>query len=81
MVSSCGIILTKNILYFFSQQVKLSVPNFPQDPSKGSHEIAFEKTIFIEQTDFKEVRLMLTKISVFQLKVMIHVTLKCSDLH
>lgn len=39
----------------FDKQVKLSVPNFPQDPSKGSHEIAFEKTIFIEQSDFKEV--------------------------
>lgn len=36
------------------KQVKLSVPNFPQDPSKGNHEISFGKTIFIEQTDFKE---------------------------
>jgi len=35
--------------------VKLDVPNFPQDPSKGNHEISFGKTIYIEQSDFKEV--------------------------
>ena len=52
-----------HIVAIFSQQVKLSVPNFPQDPSKGNHEIAFEKTIFIEQSDFKEVRLMLKNMS------------------
>lgn len=39
----------------FDEKVKLNVANFPQDPSKGSHEISFGKTIYIEQTDFKEV--------------------------
>ncbi|KAM7442173.1 putative glutamine--tRNA ligase, partial [Porites harrisoni] len=39
----------------FDKQVTLSVANFPQDPSKGNHEIPFGKTIFIEQSDFKEV--------------------------
>lgn len=39
----------------FDKEVKLNVANFPQDPSKGSHEISFGKTIFIEQSDFKEV--------------------------
>lgn len=33
----------------------MNVPNFPQDPSKGSHEVSFGKTLYIEQTDFKEV--------------------------
>ncbi|XP_067024139.1 glutamine--tRNA ligase-like [Acropora muricata] len=39
----------------FNKQIKLNVPNFPQDPSKGSHEVSFGKTLYIEQTDFKEV--------------------------
>lgn len=39
----------------FDEKVKLNVANFPQDPSKGSHAISFGKTIYIEQTDFKEV--------------------------
>ncbi|CAH3145871.1 unnamed protein product [Porites evermanni] len=39
----------------FDKQGTLSVANFPQDPSKGNHEIPFGKTIFIEQSDFKEV--------------------------
>lgn len=31
------------------------VPNFPDDPSKGSYTAQFDRTIFIERSDFKEV--------------------------
>ncbi|KAK6632385.1 hypothetical protein RUM44_007427 [Polyplax serrata] len=30
------------------------VPNFPDDPSKGSYTAQFDRTIFIERSDFKE---------------------------
>ena len=33
---------------------KISVPNFPDAPEKGSHEIDFSDTIYIEQEDFME---------------------------
>lgn len=33
----------------------VSVPNFPADERRGSHEVPFTKVIFIEQSDFKEV--------------------------
>lgn len=31
----------------------IDVPNFPDDPSRGYHKIAFGNPLFIEQTDFK----------------------------
>ncbi|XP_068108759.1 glutamine--tRNA ligase [Hyperolius riggenbachi] len=31
------------------------VPNFPADESKGSHTVPFSSTVYIEQTDFREV--------------------------
>lgn len=34
--------------------MKLTVPDFPADEKKSSHEIAFDRVIYIEQTDFKE---------------------------
>ena len=34
---------------------KLSVPDFPDAPDKGSHEISFSDVIFIEKDDFMEV--------------------------
>jgi glutaminyl-tRNA synthetase len=37
--------------------IQLSVPNFPQEPSRGSHNVTFAKDIYIEASDFKEVRL------------------------
>lgn len=37
-------------------QTEIRVPNFPADESKGSHVVPFSKTIFIEQSDFREVR-------------------------
>ena len=33
---------------------KFSVPDFPESPDKGSHEIPFDRTIYIERSDFKE---------------------------
>ena len=32
----------------------VKVPNFPADESKGVHEVPFQKTLFIERTDFRE---------------------------
>jgi len=34
---------------------KLSIPDFPDNPEKGSHEIAFSDSVFIEKDDFMEV--------------------------
>lgn len=34
---------------------KISVPDFPDTPEKGSHEIAFSDVIYIEKDDFMEV--------------------------
>ncbi|XP_071081641.1 glutamine--tRNA ligase-like [Haliotis cracherodii] len=33
---------------------EVSVPNFPADEKKGSHKVPLRKTIFIEQSDFRE---------------------------
>lgn len=38
----------------FDKAQTLVIPNFPNDPSLGSHEIVFDKVIYIEQSDFKE---------------------------
>ncbi|XP_043501637.1 probable glutamine--tRNA ligase [Polistes fuscatus] len=38
-----------------SQALKLSVPNFPNAPEKGHHEITFDKIVYIEASDFREV--------------------------
>lgn len=35
---------------------QVSVPNFPAEPSKGSHIVPFEELIYIDADDFKEVR-------------------------
>ena len=46
--------LKVNILNFpGSGLVKLNVPDFPDFPDKSSHTIAFAKTVYIEQSDFK----------------------------
>lgn len=36
-------------------QSELKVPDFPVDESRGSHAVPFSRTIFIEQSDFREV--------------------------
>lgn len=32
----------------------IDVPNFPSDPSKGTHKVVFDKVVYIERSDFKE---------------------------
>lgn len=41
----------------FSQEkaIKLTAPDFPNEPEKGHHEIVFDEIVYIEATDFKEV--------------------------
>ena len=39
---------------FFQSDVQ--VPNFPADEAKGSHVVPFTNIVFIEQSDFREVR-------------------------
>ncbi|RXN12612.1 glutamine--tRNA ligase [Labeo rohita] len=38
-----------------SAQKEVRVPDFPANEAKGSHVVPFSKTIFIEQSDFREV--------------------------
>ncbi|KAL1464363.1 hypothetical protein WDU94_004015 [Cyamophila willieti] len=47
--------LPLNIINFdqLNTETKISVPDFPNDASKGSHEIHFDRTIYIEKSDFK----------------------------
>lgn len=33
----------------------IQVPNFPANESKGFHSVSFKETLYIEQSDFKEV--------------------------
>lgn len=34
----------------------IQVPNFPNDPQQGFHFVPFDRELYIERTDFKEVR-------------------------
>ncbi|KAJ0179362.1 hypothetical protein K1T71_005074 [Dendrolimus kikuchii] len=34
--------------------IQVNVPDFPNEPEKGSHSVIFNKTIYIETNDFKE---------------------------
>lgn len=47
--------LTLNIVNFDQLNIdtKFTVPDFPNDTSKGSHDIQFDRTIYIEKSDFK----------------------------
>ncbi|XP_063379722.1 probable glutamine--tRNA ligase isoform X1 [Cydia fagiglandana] len=38
----------------FAKPVSVSVPNFPNEPEKGSHEAVFSRVIYIEAADFTE---------------------------
>ena len=31
------------------------MPNFPADESRGFHKVPFQSTVYIEETDFREV--------------------------
>ncbi|KAJ6668128.1 hypothetical protein lerEdw1_015505 [Lerista edwardsae] len=35
--------------------IEVHVPNFPADESKGFHKVPFQSTVYIEQSDFREV--------------------------
>lgn len=35
--------------------IEVSVPNFPNDASKGSHTVQFDRVIYIEKKDFRKV--------------------------
>ncbi|XP_049818642.1 probable glutamine--tRNA ligase [Aethina tumida] len=35
--------------------LKVNVPNFPNNPELGSHEVTFDKVLYIEKTDFIEI--------------------------
>jgi len=37
-----------------NKNTSLSVPDFPEFPDKGTHNVAFDETIYIERSDFKE---------------------------
>lgn len=43
------------VIYINIFQVKLQVPNIPNDASAGNHEIPFSNIIYIDREDFKEV--------------------------
>lgn len=34
--------------------IQVSVPDFPNEPEKGSHTVVFNKILYIEASDFKE---------------------------
>ena len=36
--------------------LELTVPNFPANKSRGSHQIKFHSVIYIEKSDFNEVK-------------------------
>lgn len=36
------------------KSTQVNVPDFPNEPEKGSHSVVFDKVIYIEATDFKE---------------------------
>jgi glutaminyl-tRNA synthetase len=36
-------------------KIELTAPNFPNDESRGSHRIYFDKVVYIDATDFQEV--------------------------
>jgi glutaminyl-tRNA synthetase len=35
--------------------ISCDVPNFPNEPARGSHKVPFATELFIESSDFKEV--------------------------
>lgn len=41
-----------------SSPVEVEVPNFPGNPALGSHKVVLDRTIYIEKSDFMEVRLL-----------------------
>jgi glutaminyl-tRNA synthetase len=38
------------------------VPNFPADEAKGFHEVPFSSIVYIEQSDFREVGVLIVNV-------------------
>lgn len=36
-------------------KIELEVPNFPQDESRGTHKISFDRIVYLDSCDFNEV--------------------------
>jgi glutaminyl-tRNA synthetase len=41
--------------YPYDSKIEISVPNFPNDESKGTHTIYFDQIVYIDASDFIEV--------------------------
>lgn len=48
-------ILNSTCLCSYHLQSGVAVPNFPANEAKGTHTVPFSATIYIEQSDFREV--------------------------
>ena len=46
------------------QSTTLTVPNFPADEKRGSHSINFKPVLYIEKSDFREVKKYLSRLFV-----------------
>jgi len=42
--------------------MELTVPKFPNDESRGSHTIKFDSVIYIEKSDFAEVKIWIDSV-------------------
>ena len=38
------------------EQMLVDVPDFPKDPQRGSHKVILDRVIFIDRSDFNEVK-------------------------
>ncbi|RNA15970.1 glutamine--tRNA ligase [Brachionus plicatilis] len=38
----------------FESKMEIDVPNFPQDESKGTHKVAFDRVVYLDSCDFNE---------------------------
>ena len=41
--------------YPFDSKIEVNVPNFPNDESKGTHKVTFDRVVYIDSSDFQEV--------------------------
>ena len=53
--------------------MKINVPNFPNDESQGSHEVTFDKVVYIDSCDFVEVILKALQ-PLFHINIQVFVT-------
>ena len=43
--------------YPHESMIEITAPNFPADENKGSHVVHFDKIVYIDRSDFIEVKL------------------------